>query len=77
MNDAPKLTTARRRALAALFLHTSAGISNRTEGKRIYWQTADWLREVGYAEILTPSTIVITRAGQERAVAEGLTGVAA
>lgn len=79
MPTAPKLTDARRRALAVLAAHRAPLKSNETiEGGngRIYWQTAEWLLEVGYAKPGAPPSLEITDAGRARAELEGLEMVA-
>ena len=47
-----KITPARRSALEVLVSHSNPRVSNSTEGDLglIYWQTAEWLLEHGYAE---------------------------
>lgn len=65
----PKLTPARRRALAALAQHDGIGrYSNTTDpdAGTIYWQTADWLITHGYAT-RGPDFLTLTHAGRQLA----------
>ena len=77
-----KLTPARRSGLEVLAITGYADYSNETKvqprgdfGGRIYWQTADWLLENGYARTTdgsrTSPSLVITDAGRRLAAELG------
>lgn len=69
MNITKPLTKARLGALTVLN-GGPARYSNDTvitpDSRCIYWQSADWLIEHGYAERATGNTVAITAAGTER-----------
>ena len=65
--DEPRLTPARRKALARLFVDRQAKISNFTGQGRIYWQVAEWLVDNGYARKATVAHLEITAEGDRRA----------
>lgn len=56
MGASLKLTDARKRALAVLLAAESDGqdavrVSNKTNARCIYWQSADWLAKQGLAVV--------------------------
>lgn len=77
MTAQPKLTPARLKALQVLVVNEDANhfvmYSNQTDLRgSIYWQTADWLLDVGYAARRHGKALILTDAGRDRAKAEGL-----
>ena len=78
MTAQPKLTGARANGLAVLAATKRARVSNATDHERgfVYWQTANWLRQNGYAYLVDrlegAERIAITTDGLTRARAEGI-----
>lgn len=71
-----RLTEARRRGLEVL-LDRRGRRSNETNRQvgYVYWQTADWLVENGYAEVIAGTAgycLALTKKGRELARAEGV-----
>lgn len=65
----PERTPSQQAALEVLQQHGTVFVSNATEGgekARVYWQTARWLRNQGYArESGMGDTITITTKGRD------------